>query len=206
RYLEHEYLNKNPRSKIILLRPSMSFLLMQTSDPLTLKSALPDFSTSTHIFLPVNNASEVEVAEAGSHWSLLLVSVIDAVAFHYDSLGNDNERHAHTVCDKLEVLLGLRLRFLHMRDAPQQENGSDCGVFVCMVMKHLLLDRLLTAEAEDKVNMTMRDHFVNANGGRKEILKVAEKFRKEGERRRSRSASPFGKSERSKSPPRIGDD
>jgi len=57
--------------------------------------------------------------------------------------------------------------------------------------------------------MSMAGKMVDATGGRKEMLRIIEAFRKEGERRRShddnrRSASPFLKGNgNSKSPPRI---
>ncbi|PBP26412.1 ulp1 protease family protein [Diplocarpon rosae] len=207
-YLEREELRRYPSSHIVLLRPSMAFMLMQTPDPLTLKEALPNFSRTTHIFLPINDARNVSVAEGGSHWSLLLVSVIDGVAFHYDSLSPSNYNEAMLATNKISQLLGRPLRFMNLEDSPQQENSSDCGVYVCIQMRHLLLKRLLSANAREKVSMSMGGKLVDANGGRKEMLKTIEGFRKEGERRRStdesRSASPFGKGNtHSKSPPRI---
>ncbi|KAF4631720.1 hypothetical protein G7Y89_g6407 [Cudoniella acicularis] len=130
RYLEREELRKYPSSHIVLLRPSMAFMLMQTANPLTLKDALPNFSKTTHIFLPINDARNVSVAEGGSHWSLLLVSVIDGVAFHYDSLSPSNYNEAMLATTRLSQLLGRSLRFMNLDDSPQQENGSDCGVYV----------------------------------------------------------------------------
>lgn len=206
-YLEREELKKYPQSHIVLLRPSMAFMLMQTPDPLSLKSALPDFTRTTHIFLPINDAHNAAVAEGGSHWSLLLVSVLDGVAFHYDSMHPSNHYEAKGAVDKLSQLLGRRIRFVDLEDSPQQENGSDCGVYVCVQMRHLLLKRLLSANAKEKVSMSMGGKLVDAAGGRKEIMRIIEGFRKEGERRRSterRSASPFPKKNNdSKSPPRI---
>ncbi|KAH8815485.1 hypothetical protein F5884DRAFT_667842 [Xylogone sp. PMI_703] len=208
-YLEREQLRKYPSSNIVLLRPSMAFMLMQTPDPLTLKEALPNFSRTTHIFLPINDNRNVSVAEGGSHWSLLLVSVIDGVAFHYDSLTPSNYQEARLATHKLSQLLGRPLRFMNLDDSPQQENSSDCGVYVCIQMRHLLLKRLLSANAREKVSMSMAGKFIDAAGGRKEMLSIIEGFRKEGERRRShdnsRSSSPFTKvgSRNSKSPPRI---
>ena len=183
----------------------MSFMLQHTPDPHTLREALPNFSKTTHIFLPVNDNRDVEVAEGGSHWSLLLVSIIDGVAFHYDSLQPSNDMEAQRTAKKLEILLGKRLRFIHMNDAPQQENGSDCGVFVCLLTKHLLLKRLLRADANKKISMSMKEQHVNAQDGRKTMLHIIESRRKEGERRRSRSASPF-RTNKSKTPPRIGEE
>ncbi|KAF1998074.1 cysteine proteinase [Amniculicola lignicola CBS 123094] len=184
-YLEREELTAYPKAQIVLLRPSMSFMLMNTPDPVDIKEALPDFSITTHIFLPVNDNHNVSQAEGGSHWSLLLVSVIDGVAFHYDSLMPSNDVEARRTCQKLQALLGKRIRFIHMDDAPQQENGSDCGVFVCLLMRHLLLKRLLRADATKKISMSMKDNAVNATEGRKIMIHTIEKRRKEGERRRS---------------------
>jgi sentrin-specific protease 8 len=202
RYLEREELNAFPKASIVLLRPSMAYMLMQTAEPLTLKGVLPDFSQTTHIFLPINDNTDVTQAEGGSHWSLLLVSIIDGVSFHYDSMAQSNEREARSTTMKLEQLLGKKLRFIPMSDSPQQENGSDCGVFVCVLMRHLLLKRLLRADASRKVSMSMKDAHINARDGRKTMLKTIEERRDEGKRRRSSSRSRPD----SKSPPRIGDE
>ncbi|OJD31067.1 ulp1 protease family protein [Diplodia corticola] len=202
-WLEHEHLSAYPKANISLLRPSMSFMMIQTPDPLTLKEALPNFSRTTHIFLPINDCRNVMEAEGGSHWSLLLVSVVDGVAFHYDSLCESNDQEARVATQKMATLLGRSLRFISMDDCPQQENGSDCGVFVCLLMRYLLLNRLLRADSKEKVSMSMAGKNVEASAGRKEMLKIIDGFRKEG-RRRSRSKSPF--SDHSKSPPRIGDE
>ncbi|KAL8944524.1 MAG: hypothetical protein Q9216_000434 [Gyalolechia sp. 2 TL-2023] len=121
----------------------------------------------------------------GSHWSLLVVSVVDAVAFHYDSLHPANREEATTTTKKLSKLLNKNLRFHDLPDSPQQENGSDCGVFVCVEMKHLLMRKLLLAHNKEKINMSMGGKHLDASHGRKEMLRVIEEFRKEGERRRS---------------------
>lgn len=184
-YLEREKLNAYPKANIVLLRPSMSFMLQKTEDPLSLKSALPDFAKTTHVFLPVNDCRSVDVAEGGSHWSLLLVSIIDGVAFHYDSLSPSNFNDAKLVAYRISQLLGKPLRFINLEDSPQQDNGMDCGVYVCLLMQHLLISRLLRAHAQDKISMSMRGKEVDARGGRKEMIKVIEERRKEGERRRS---------------------
>ncbi|VUC33040.1 unnamed protein product [Clonostachys rosea] len=199
-YLERETLPRYPQARIILLRPSMTFLLMREPDMRQIRSALPSFSKVTHIFLPINDNRNVSLAEGGSHWSLLLVSALDGVAFHYDSLGGANYSEARLATRKMSEILGRPLRFVNLEDCPQQENGSDCGVFVCLLMRHLLVKRLLSAPAREKVSMSMGGKMVDSNGGRKEMLHIIENLRKEGVRRRSRSASPFSSS---KTPPRI---
>lgn len=163
----------------------MAFMLQQTRDPMSLKEALPDLNGISHIFMPVNDCRNPEVAEGGSHWSLLLVSIVDGVAFHYDSMYPHNKEEAKLLAHRFSILLGRPLKFMNLDDSPQQENGNDCGVYVCLLMQHLLLGRLLKAHSQDKVSMSMQGKQVDASGGRKEMLKVIEHYRKEGERRRS---------------------
>lgn len=200
-YLEREVLVNYKSSNIVLLRPSMSFMILQTPDPRTLRDALPDFSRTTHVFLPINDCRNVTEAEGGTHWSLLLISILDGVAFHYDSLPPGNVWEAQTVTAKFGTLLNRQIRFIHLNDSPVQENGSDCGVFVCLNMRYLLLKRLLVTNSNNKVNMSLGGRKIDARAGRKEIAKIIEGFRKEGERRRSSSISPADR--KSKSPPRI---
>ncbi len=52
-------------------------------------------------------------------------------------------------------------------------------------MKHLLLKRLLKADASKKISMSMKDARINAKDGRKTMLRVIEERKKEGIRRRS---------------------
>jgi sentrin-specific protease 8 len=66
----------------------------------------------------------------------------------------------------------------------------DCGVFVCILMRHLLIKRLLNASASEKVSMSMAGKMIDANGGRKEMLKIIDSLRKDGGRRRSVSQGP----------------
>jgi hypothetical protein len=185
RYLEHEFLSRFKHSNIVLLRPSMTFMLLQTPDPRTVRDALPDFTGTTHVFLPINDCRNVAEAEGGTHWSLLLVSIVDRIAFHYDSLPPGNRMEAYHATMKLGALLNRPIRFVHLDDAPIQENSSDCGVFVCLNMRHLLLKRLLIANSNEKISMSLGGRKVDAAAGRKEILKIIEGFRKEGVRRRS---------------------
>jgi sentrin-specific protease 8 len=167
----------------------MAFLLMKDPSIASVREALPSFDRVTHVFLPINDSRNVMVGESGSHWSLLLVSIADRVAFHYDSLMRSNLYEARQATDRFSELLGLqgrdKLRFIHLDDSPQQENGRDCGVFVCLIMRHLLVKRLLNASEYEKVSMSMGGKMVDALNGRREMLRIIEGLRKEGERRRS---------------------
>lgn len=189
----------------MLLRPTMSFMLVQTPDPRTIKDALPSFSQTSHIFLPINDCRAPNVAEGGSHWSLLLVSLVDGIAFHYDSLHGSNSHFASQTTSKMATLLQRPLRFVELHDSPQQNNGSDCGVFVCIIMKYLLVKRLLSTHNNDKISMSMGSTSIDSNKGRRDMLKLIEEFRREGRRSMSRSRSPFGGRPSSDGPPRIGD-
>ena len=157
-------------------------MLMQTPDPLTLKEALPNFSRISHVFLPINDCQNSQMPEGGTHWSLLLVSVIDGIAFHYDSLDPANINHAHHAVRQLERLIGKPLQFINLSDSPRQQNSSDCGVFVCIQMRFLLLKKLLMANAREKISMSMGSKIINATTGRKELVSIIEGFRKEGQR------------------------
>lgn len=98
---------------------------------------------------------------------------------------------AGTITMKLGVLINCPIRFVHLEDAPEQENSSDCGVFVCLNMRYLLLDRILRANSHQKVSMSLAGKRVDATSGRREMLKIIEGFRKEGVRRRSYVYSTF---------------
>lgn len=183
----------------------MCFMLNQTPDPTTLRSALPDFTKSTHIFLPINDNTSPNEAEGGTHWSLLLVSTIDGVGFHYDSMRPSNHKFAAMATEKLSQLLGKPLDLLEMKGSPQQDNSSDCGIYVTLTMKYLLLKKLLTRDTSGQVSMAMDDIKLNAPQGRKDMMQLVDDFRKEGRSSMSRSRSPFGRhKEESRSPPRIG--
>ncbi|ATY60792.1 Ulp1 protease family [Cordyceps militaris] len=198
-YLERETLPRYPQARICLLRPSITFLLMHTPDLHHTYSSLPDLTNITHVFLPINDNKDVRDGQGGSHWSLLLISIRDGLAFHYDSLSSGNCNQASSATDRMAQFLNRPLQFLNLVDSPKQDNTSDCGVFVCLLMRHLLVKRLLGASATEKVSMSMRNKMVDSHGGRKEMLRVIENLHKEGERRRSRSTSPFT----DKTPPRV---
>lgn len=196
-YLEHVELAQHENARIILLRPSISYLIACTQDLSTITSALPPLKEASHIFIPINDNPNPEVAEGGTHWSLLVVGVVDKVAFHYDSLQDTNDPQARDMTRRLEVLLGSKLRFMWLPDTPQQENTTDCGVHVCMNMQYLLLRRLLRASPHQAVEMSMAGKRQDASHGRKDMLKIIEKLRSTA----IRSGSPGGRKENS--PPRI---
>ncbi|KAK6344032.1 hypothetical protein TWF696_007679 [Orbilia brochopaga] len=198
-YLEHEVLDRAdpPVTGILLMRPSMVFMLRFDPDLATIRNALPPVHHASHIFLPINDNLNPSLAEGGSHWSLLVVSVQDRAAFHYDSLGGANRSHARAVADIVSSWIGVPLVFRELDDeTPMQNNMSDCGVHVCMNMRHLVTRLLRTPEGMD-VNMGLRGKSGAARSGREEMLKIVRGLRRTAER----SQSPAERGGRS--PPRI---
>lgn len=171
-------------------------------DPASLRDALPPLQDYTHIFMPINDNKDVTHAEGGSHWTLLLASLIDGKVFHYDSLRPSNYEAARVGAYKLSQVTGIRLELTDFEDAPQQENGSDCGMFVCLNMKELLLKKLLRTERGGRVDMSLRGEKINAHAGRKEMTNIIDDLRRQAIDSRSRSRSRVP----SQSPPRIGPD
>ena len=159
-YLEHQYVSQSPRSKVVLLRPAMAFMLMRSPSVEYLDGSLGSMVNVSHVFLPINNNTDVEEAEGGSHWSLLLVSLKDNVAFHYDSMFPTNEENAKLATQKLKKYLRREddIRFVDIEGAPQQSNSSDCGVYVCLLMRHLLVQKLLARHLGEQVDMNVGVH------------------------------------------------
>jgi sentrin-specific protease 8 len=201
-YMEHGVLSARSAARICLLRPSMVFMLMQTPDPATLKDALPPLHRFTHIFMPINDNTNPETAEGGSHWTLLLVSLIDDVAFHYDSLRPSNYEPARLATKKLEQVVGKKLTFVDIEDTPQQDNGSDCGIYVCQNMDILTREKLLETEKAKKIDMSLGQTKWDADNVRRNMVATIDDLRKKAikieSRSRSRSREP------STQPPRIG--
>jgi sentrin-specific protease 8 len=119
--------------------------------------------------------------------SMMLMHTPDPVTLRevLPNLDHHNNAEAQATTTKLERLLGKRLKYIAMSGSPQQNNTVDCGVFVCIAMKHLLLKRLLRADASRKISMSMSDSQIQAKEGRKIMLKVIEEKRREGVRRSS---------------------
>ncbi|KAL4865015.1 hypothetical protein BDV12DRAFT_175281 [Aspergillus spectabilis] len=87
------------------------------------------------VFVPVHN---------NSHWTLILVKPIEKTIEHFDSLGSLSRRHVEIVKTWLHGELGSK----YVEDewkvlpsqSPQQDNGSDCGVFLLSTAKAVALD------------------------------------------------------------------
>ncbi|VEU20954.1 DEKNAAC101900 [Brettanomyces naardenensis] len=156
-------------NSVILLLPTFSFLLANDTNPLGLKDALPNLETASFIFMPVNDNIDFDVAEGGSHWSLILFCPKDRKAFIYDSLYEANETESLQLVRNTEKLLNIKMDVITDKHTPQQINGSDCGVLASAITA-LLLDRIINVEDNTMINLSLRDVAISAVDARIFIL------------------------------------
>lgn len=170
-YLERYQLNhfdKIVSNSITLLRPSMVYLLANhPSDPKELKGVLPPIEKSKFVFLPVNDNDDVEDACAGSHWSLVIISLLDRTALIYDTLERANETEAKQVISKISQYLDMKFQIKIIEKTPQQINGSDCGIMVGQITS-FLLSRLLNLKylEENFIDLDLQQVEISAIDGR----------------------------------------
>lgn len=172
-YLERTRLKEyHKNGKIVLLRPSMAYLLRHTDDPSSLKPVLPNLDRARFIFLPINDNPDVSAIEGGAHWSLLVVSTMDKKTLYYDTMHRANYQVSMQTSMKLGQLLGSQLGFVVL-PTPQQINMSDCGVLVCEITA-LLLFRLLNIKPANgnKVDFALDNVYLIASAGRSFMLTV----------------------------------
>lgn len=167
----YEYLDctvLNEFSSIALLRPSLSYLLLHTVDPKDLRTVLPSFKSTEFIFLPINDNPDVTAIEGGCHWSLLIVSLIDKKALHYDTLNGANNYAARKTSTNLEMLLDTKLDYYPVH-TPQQSNMADCGILVCEITS-ILVKRLINASKDGRIELGLSNYNLVAPAGRTYML------------------------------------
>lgn len=113
--------------------------------------------------------------------------MLDAKAFHYDSLHPLNHSVAAQISDRLSAIAGLKpLKFVDL-ESPQQGDGSGSegtagkgeeGIHACVLMRHLLR-RILGTPREGKVNLGMNGKVISVAGARREVLRLVWEVRQE---------------------------
>ncbi|KAL4747239.1 hypothetical protein BDW72DRAFT_18102 [Aspergillus terricola var. indicus] len=87
------------------------------------------------VFIPVHNKA---------HWTLIVVKPSARTIEHFDSLGSLSRRHVETVKNWLRGELGDLYDDDEWEvlpsESPQQDNGSDCGVFLLTTAKAVALN------------------------------------------------------------------
>ncbi|KAJ2557653.1 hypothetical protein EV175_001218, partial [Coemansia sp. RSA 1933] len=136
-YLAHDVLGGN--QTVLFLKPALVQCLQAYTDAALHSAAVPDDIFKRELaFIPVNGNAGNPSMDA--HWSLLVYVRRPKPAFHYyDSMANTNYSHALAVKDALAQQLRQKYKLSESEDpplithcCPQQENGSDCGIFVVL--------------------------------------------------------------------------
>lgn len=107
-------------------------------------------------FIPVNNNERF--GGESSHWSLLVYHRATHSFEHFDSSSDCNTRAAKRIMSTFEKMLWLcagsseaganavadAVTFVNVRDAPQQRNGYDCGMYVLVVAEYLCRQHVMS--------------------------------------------------------------
>ena len=118
---------------VAFVNPSTVQLLKMCSDPDEAVICFLDplqLRDKDVIFWPLNNSQEVS-KQSGSHWSLLVFNKATLTFMHLDSMRTSSNRsEADFFAHKFRSYFKAADACVHVADFPQQQNGSDCGVYV----------------------------------------------------------------------------
>ncbi|EEY68625.1 SUMO protease, putative [Phytophthora infestans T30-4] len=153
----HQWLNDNAinfylqyltqtvaRRDVLLMDPAVvSCLLHQCEDEDEYQELAIglDLTSKQLCIIPVTDNDAL--GAGSSHWSLLLYS--DGDFQHFDSSSGHNHHAARRLAESFEVLLraagkrrgsGFSRRLVEVQNAPQQQNGYDCGMYVLVLAEY----------------------------------------------------------------------
>ncbi|KAK0724523.1 hypothetical protein B0H67DRAFT_568153 [Lasiosphaeris hirsuta] len=174
------------KAQIPILTPFLVSLLINTPDPSTLRSILPD-KNSTHVFLPIPNPGSTE---GGPFWSLLVISIIDSAAFYYDfhpespvsyeqRAGSHSSTHGgmgRLACRKFAQVLNQPFYFRTINVPQTAAPDSDCGLWVCFLLKDVLVPRLMSLPCSENVSMRINDVIFNNASQRRKMMAEIERL------------------------------
>ncbi|ESQ42324.1 hypothetical protein EUTSA_v10014584mg [Eutrema salsugineum] len=122
---------------ISLIPPSIAFWISNYPDTESLKDFMKPLRLNDIdlLILPVNDNLDVELAEGGLHWSLLVYYKEANSFFHHDSLMGMNKRNAEKLFKAVSPFVSNGdAAYRECNDTtPQQKNGYDCGVYVLAI-------------------------------------------------------------------------
>ncbi|CAA7025045.1 unnamed protein product [Microthlaspi erraticum] len=123
---------------ISLIPPCITFWISNSPDAGSLKDFMKPLKLrdSDVLIFPVNNNGNVELAEGGSHWSLLVYYKDANTFFHHDSFMGVNRWEAKQLSKAISPFVSDGdgdAAYRERSDTPQQKNGYDCGVYALAV-------------------------------------------------------------------------
>lgn len=140
-YLSYLSTLHTPPTTISLIPPCITFWISNCPDAESLKDFMKPLKLrdSELLIFPVNNNENVELAEGGSHWSLLVYYKEANSFFHHDSFMGVNRWNAKQLFKAISPFVSddgdEAAAYRECSDTPQQKNGYDCGVYALAVAK-----------------------------------------------------------------------
>lgn len=168
-FYQYEEDNKKFNSSVCLLLPTFTFLIANHPEPRELLEAkvLPSgIEDAQFVFCPLNDNDDFGSSEGGSHWSLVVFTRLSIAnssnksfvqkALVFDSMFEANFSETQRLVSNMAQILhnpknsksSTDWDIVHVRESPQQTNGSDCGVFVCAVTAFLISQLVALANAQ----------------------------------------------------------
>ncbi|ELP93478.1 leukocyte receptor cluster member, putative [Entamoeba invadens IP1] len=112
---------------VLFLDPNV-FILLAFSDDCQVLDDL-DAKKYEHLILPINDLTDNNSVNNGTHWSLLYVNVVMKVAFYYDSVASSykiEHSQAYRLSQKIGKYYGQSYHCIRA-ECPYQNNSIDCG-------------------------------------------------------------------------------
>ncbi|CCG20591.1 Ulp2 SUMO deconjugation enzyme [Candida orthopsilosis Co 90-125] len=109
-----------------------------------------DLFTMDKVIVPVNISN--------THWALAVIDNLQKTITYYDSLDFNQSGNPEAV-ENLQMYMdneakrlghhAIKYKLIPYIDAPQQKNGSDCGVFTCVAAQYLAQDKTFNYSQND---------------------------------------------------------
>lgn len=127
-----------PSEDILLVPPSIAFWIKECPDSASLQEFLEPLHLPQRklIIFPINDNSDVSIAEGGSHWSLLVFERNANVFVHHDSSSAGmNSVHSMRVYRAVATYTASDAKFINWSGSPRQTNCYDCGLYVTAIAR-----------------------------------------------------------------------